>query len=251
MLRAIPMFLILLLLAGPARSAPAPQGRAELESLSRSLVAQRSRQDPTAPSPVNEKLRRAQAGLWSILVPGLSQYRSGHQTRAFLFFGAEAAIWTSFAVFRIQGHKREESYEEFATVFASVESTDHDEDYWRNVASYRSSDEYNMDVRRDQRSGAGDLGSEVPDGDAWRWISEDRFDEFRRLRADSLDAYDRATLVTLFAILNRVVSFVDAVRSAGGDDDPFAEEGADVSLRWDAQPFGPDPGATLGLSTRF
>jgi hypothetical protein len=107
-----------------------------------------------------------------------------------------------------------------------------------------------MDVRRDQRSGSGDLGEEVGAPDSWRWISEDRFNEFQRLRADSLDAYDRATLVTLFAILNRVVSFVDAVRSSGIDDaDPFAEP--EVSLRLDAMLFGPDPGASVGLRTRF
>jgi len=250
-MRALIVTLVLLLGAGPVLAQTAPSGRAELESLSRSLVARSQPQDPSMPVPPSGKLGRAKAGLWSLLLPGMSQYRAGHRTRAFLFFGAEAAVWTSFAVFRIQGHKREESYEEFATVFASVASTDHDEDYWRNVASYRSSDAYNMDVRRDQRSGAGDLGPEVSEADAWRWISEDRFNEFQRLRADSLDAYDRATLVTLFAILNRVVSFVDAVRSAGADPDPFADEAGDLSLRWDAQPFGPDPGATLGLRTRF
>ena len=195
---------------------------------------------------------RAKHASYSLLLPGWSQLRSGHNYRAAFFLGVEAAIWTSFAVFKVQGSTREDTYQEYATQFAGISSGDRNDDYWRTVGNYRSSEEYNEDRRRDLRIGLDPEGPEYSGTDAWRWQSEARYDEYNDLRRDANSAYDNADFVVVLALVNRLIAFVDAMRSGPPSLD---EEGSSEQHLLNAGGFGMDvqlgPDWSGGVSSSF
>ncbi len=227
------------------------QTRAQLEAVSREVVSSNFQDDRARPAMnafQGDRLKRVGHGAWSLLIPGWSQLKSGHTNRAIAFASAEAAIWTSYIVFKVQGRKRQDSYQEFATLFAGVDAGDRNDDYWRALASFDNSEQYNNTVRRDERVGIEPDGPLYVGPDAWRWTSERRFREYRILRGDSIDAFDRATFVTLFALVNRVASFVDAVRSGPPGTENAANarlHGLGLDLQLDPDTFQPVTNVTL------
>jgi hypothetical protein len=157
----------------------------------------------------------------SLAVPGAGQYYLGHTGRAKTMFAAEAGIWTSFAVFRLQGGTREDTYKETARLAAGVER-DMDEFYYKMLAYYPSSDDYNVGVMWEARQlfpddRAAQLDYLAAEGyfgeDAWEWESLERMDAYARARTLSRKSYRRATLTTGFAVLNRMISMIDVYLS--------------------------------------
>jgi hypothetical protein len=153
----------------------------------------------------------------SLLVPGAGQHYLGHHARARTMYVTEAGVWTAFAYFRVQGGNREDRYEEMAELFAGVSGT-RDDDYYRALAHYLTSNEYNIDVMREARfryPSDRDKQLEFFDAnalfgdDAWEWRSPEYQSEFSRVRTASKESYRRAVLTTGFAVLNRVVSMID------------------------------------------
>ena len=155
--------------------------------------------------------------LLSLVVPGAGQHYLGNHARARMMYVAETGVWTAFAYFRVQGGNRKDNYQEMAELFAGV-TGGREDDYYRALAYYVTSDDYNIDVMRDARfrypfdrekqleyfEGNAFFGD-----DAWEWQSLDYQAEFRRTRTASKESYRRAVLTTGFAVLNRVVSMVD------------------------------------------
>lgn len=202
---------------------------------------------------------------WSLLVPGWSQYRAGNNGRALLFASVEATIWTIFGVSKSQGNQRENTYQDFARHFAGVSGSSSEDDYWSAVGRYKDSDEYNERVRRDNRAAAEEqeLNGEpvtigINDGtvsgaDSWSWTAGTRLLEYRELRADAQTAYDRADAMLFFAVVNRLVSFLEALRS-GDDQEPdgqvelYERAGFELSVEVDPNPLRPSGALTLGRS---
>jgi len=228
----------------------APAGAQSIDALSREVAdanwEQQEEPRPMAPVQVGEKLRRASEGVYSLILPGWTQLRQGHKTRGALLIGAETAVWTTWVVSRIQGAKREDAYEDYAVQFAGIGSGDHDEAYWKALGAYRDSDAYNDDVQRDLRLGGEPEGPAYGGSDAWRWESEGRFQEYRKLRSDSLGAYDRAETVILFALLTRAIGLIDGVRTA-----VMQPEADGASLRLTPELDPSDPGARLAFRQSF
>jgi hypothetical protein len=175
----------------------------------------------------------AKALLLSLAVPGAGQHYLGNHARARTMYVAEAGVWSTFAYFRVQGGNRKDRYQEMAGLFAGV-GGERNDDYYRALAYYATSEEYNIDVMREARfrypfdrdkqleyfDANGFFG-----GDAWEWRSLDYQAEFRRTRTASKESYRRAVLTTGFAVLNRVVSMVDIYLSFR------LEESRDQALR--------------------
>ena len=155
--------------------------------------------------------------LLSLVVPGAGQHYLGNHARARTMYVAETGVWTAFAYFRVQGGNRRDRYEEIAERFAGA-GGERDDDYYRALAYYVSSDEYNIDVMREARfrypfdrekqleyfENNGFFGE-----DTWEWESLDQQRDFRETRTASKESYRRAVLTTGFAVLSRVVSMVD------------------------------------------
>jgi hypothetical protein len=208
------MSAILLAALGSARADDGGRLSSLMRESSQIAVAQQTTESQvTAPVFGGEIGSRLKHASHSLLLPGWAQLRSHHTYRAAFFLTTEAAIWTSFAVFKSQGHSRENSYQEYAVNFAGIDAGSRDDNYWRSLGSYRDSDAYNEDRRRDLRIGLDPSGPEYAGGDAWQWQSEARFEDYNALRRDANSAYDHADLVVVLALVNRLVSFIDAMRS--------------------------------------
>lgn len=175
---------------------------------------------PASPGPSSGFQRSAL--VTSVLLPGLAHYRMGEKGRGLAFLAVEAALWTSFAVHRIQGENREDSYEEMAVLFAGIApDAPGDEDFYKALANWPSSDLYNeIVVRRLARSEAGDdpearerwyEENRIQGNEVWSWDSEAARTAYREKRADSQAAFKRSRDMVGLAVVNRVVAMIDAV----------------------------------------
>jgi hypothetical protein len=239
---------------------------APLEVLQREVVEQAGPESGPKPASSmfsNVSFGRAGHASWSLLVPGWSQYRAGHNGRALFFASLEATIWSVFAVSRIQGNSRSDTYQGFAVDFAGVSNTSQDDDYWSAVGKFKDSDDYNERVRRENRAAAEEqaLNGEpvtiglndgtVGSADAWMWTSGTRLIEYRELRADAQSAYDRADAMLFFAVVNRLVAFIEAFRSGPmGDNEVelYQTHGFGLSVEVDPNPLRPSGALKLGRS---
>jgi hypothetical protein len=236
-------------------TANAPRSAIELRAVGRELAADNWTQNPDGSlrgdTIAKEKLKKVAEGLPSLLLPGWSQWRQGNHTRAALLAGAEAGVWASWVIFRVQGGRREDSYEEYAVNFAGVSGVAHNDDYWKALAVYISSEDYNENRRLDLRAG-GEIDGPAYDGDlAWRWRSPIALAEYRRLRTSSLGAFDHAENVLAFALLTRAIAVIDAVRTALVSDGDGAISSGRMGLHLHSQSIDGEPAAELGLRLSF
>ena len=161
------------------------------------------------------------AVLMSVVLPGWGELYTGHTARAKGFMAAEAAIWLSYAGLTIQGNLREDDYKDYARAFAGV-SLDGDGGYWDDVSDFMRSEgiaSYNESIRRDARSLFPDdldaqeeyfLENGYFGGQAWEWGSEERFEEFRRIKHSASVSFRSAFFMSGLAVLNRAISAIDS-----------------------------------------
>ncbi|HEU4929930.1 MAG TPA: hypothetical protein VFU38_08870 [Candidatus Krumholzibacteria bacterium] len=162
------------------------------------------------------------AVLYSLLLPGLGDWKLGNKNRATVFFAVEGLIWVSFATFQVQGGDYEEEYEDLAARFAGVSRSGHSDDFYATIRDYDSSDEYEADIKNEGRYY--DTGSEaleqyfienrVEDYEPWLWASTERRLQYSETRSASKTAYRRADYMIAAAAANRVVSAVFAYAAA-------------------------------------
>jgi hypothetical protein len=206
-------------------------------------------------------LSPTKAVLWSLLLPGLGDWKMGHRDRASVFFGIEGVIWISFAAFEIQGRDLEEQYQSMAVLFAGVTSTDHSDDFYATIRDYENSDEYEADIKNEGRfellNSLGEdafdqIGSayldqyftdnRVADYEPWLWQSTDRRLQYSEYRSASKTAYRRADYMFAAAAANRIVSAIFAYAAARS----LAKH--DVGMDFNVSPSGD---AVLALTKSF
>jgi hypothetical protein len=190
----------------------------------------------------------------SLVVPGAGEAYLGAGNRARAFMVSEAAIWSSFAYFRVEGAMREDAYKEKARLFAGVTGS-RDDTYYQMLAYYLSSQEFNIDIMREARLRYPDdreqqlayfEANAYFGDDGWEWDSLRRMEEFAGERTKSRESYRRAVLTTGFAVLNRMVSMIDVYLSF-----KLENAGGRVSgLGIGAEPAG-DRGFRIYLSAPF
>jgi len=173
--------------------------------------------DLIRPFETSDNPTMGRAILYSLLLPGLGDYYLGHHRRAGYFFATEAGLWTAFAVFRVQGRLREDTYIEHAARYAGVTQS-HTEDFYATIRDYDSSDDYAVDIKNEGRfilidgsASALDayyLENRIADFEPWQWSSLDSRVEFQILRSDSENAYRNAEFAVWGAVANRVVSAI-------------------------------------------
>ena len=194
----------------------------------------------------------------SFLLPGLGQYRMGDRTKAKIYFGLEGAGWIAAGAFFWQSMVRRDEYEEYAVAYAGVPGTGLSEDYYEKIGDFISNEGpggYNESVLIEARDlyypdkDAMDAYYEenMIDGDlAWRWETERSFHNFKDLFAGSDASRRRAVYAVFFIFGLRVVSMVDALRSARASNGEAAGENA---MWLDMEP-GRD-GVRVSLCRRF
>jgi len=199
------------------------------------------------PSHTGDKVK---AGFLSALVPGVGQFYNHQNKKGYIMIGVEAGIWITYFVFDAQGDARMDSAQEWAGIYAGT-SGDHENSYWQNVGHYMDSDAYNESRLREARALQEPVTGLIGGSDAWQWVNEDRKDGYSSLRADGNSAYDRRDFMILFAVVNRVVSVVDAVLNAGHDDSVLETEVLGMNLGLEVLPSWKDPGARWVMSRSF
>jgi hypothetical protein len=158
----------------------------------------------------------------SLLLPGLGHRSLGSNTKAQAFFAAEAVIWGSFGLFELQGNVRKDRYVEIAEIFAGVPDADgRSSEYYRLLGRYRSSEEYDDEIRRDARARFPDdlsardayfQRNRIAEDQAWLWESNADWDRFQEKRNDSNRSFRRARSMLGIAVANRLLASVDAMR---------------------------------------
>jgi hypothetical protein len=172
------------------------------------------------------------AVLYSLLLPGLGDYQLGNKGRATAFFAAEGVIWISYATFEVQGHQRQDDYEQLAVQFAGVSRTGHSDDFYARVREFDNSDQYEADVKNTGRqelykaSGYNlesinpdalenyFVANRVSDYEPWTWQSLDKRIQYSETRSSSKTSYRRADYMLAAAVANRLVSAVVAFTAA-------------------------------------
>ncbi len=177
-----------------------------------------------------EGLREKSMGkalLLSLLLPGTGQQYLGSHRRARTMWVAEGAIWTTYALFTVQGGNRRDKYEEMAHLFASVNGV-RDDTYYQAIAFYITNYDYNIDVKREARfiypydpalQEEYFLSNGLFGDDGWEWESVKQQLDFRNARTASKKSYRKATLTIGFAVLNRMVSMIDVYLTFNLSDD--------------------------------
>lgn len=207
-----------LLAFASARPAAAEELRFRPTLLARATLPQRAGGEALSNGTSNRHL--SSIGL-SLLLPGSAQLKAGRTGRGLLFLGAEGAIWTAFAAFRVQGGLRRDSYLEMARLFAGVEHPEgRDDDYYRLLGLISSSDVYDIVVRSDARRFYPDdleareayvAEHRIPNDRAWQWESDAARERYRAKRNDSQSAYRASRNMIGLAVVNRLAAMFDAV----------------------------------------
>ena len=212
--------------------------------------------DPAPLSPTS-------AVLYSLLLPGLGDYKMGNKGRAVGFFAAEGIIWISYAVFEVQGHQREDDYQQLAVQFAGVSRTGHSDDFYAQLREFASSTDYEADVKNQGRdailTGGGSVidinpgaldayfeAHRVSDYEPWLWSSHDRQLQYSEVRSSSKTSYRRADYMFAAAAANRVVSAIVAYASARA-----ANQAHTVGYHLDFSPAATGVDVSLALTRSF
>ena len=202
---------------------------------------------------------KSKAFLYSLLLPGWGHYYVGDKKGAAGFLAVEAATWTSFVVFEVQGYLRKEGYEDFAQVFAGISGGDHSDDYYAIIAEYDSWAEYEEAVKSEGRfaiypdAGAAALEeyfveNRVSDYEAWEWKSADVRRDFRSNRSSSKTSYRRALYAVAVAGANRVASAFFALKATNEANRALEERRVGYHLEFGAPVYHSDAGLQTGVS---
>lgn len=196
----------------------------------------------------------------SALLPGLGERYVGRTGRANVFHASEAAIWTAFTGFRIQGDLRKDRYVEFAELRAGA-NPDEDADYFEHIGLWLSLEEWHDIVRRDARLRFPDdpqaqaaffeANKRYDGGEAWAWPDDETRVRYRQLRSQSERSYRNGRLAVGLAIVNRLASMVDALALARQHNRDADLEEARLRLR--IEPRQTAEGLVVGpvLSARY
>jgi hypothetical protein len=168
----------------------------------------------------------------SLAVPGAGEYYVGQKKYTRGFLAAEAVIWSLALFSRCQGAMWKDDYIAFAAAEAGANPSRKDDLYYQNIYEWPNSDWYN----EYQWAEARDLYPDDPDAqaayvadklysgaDAWEWQSAEEWDRFRNLRVKSESAYRRVTYAAGTALLNHMLSAVNAARLAKSHNNRLAK----------------------------
>jgi hypothetical protein len=180
----------------------------------------------------------------SALLPGLGQRYAGRSKRAGFFFVTEAAIWTTFAVYRIQGEIRQDRFIEFAGTRAGAPDGEED-DYYEHIGFFSSLEQWHDIVRRDARFLFPDdpaaqaeyfeQTKRYDESEAWVWPDDETRTRYRVLRSRSEGAFHNSRLALGAALLNRFASVIDALALTRKHNQDLGEEGLSLDLRFETK----------------
>lgn len=152
----------------------------------------------------------------SLLLPGLGHryVRGGDWDGwASAFAIADVSLWAGLLGSEWHRNHMVESYTSFASAHADADVDGKGRDFFLNLASYESSEEY-TEVQLRNRNWA-QIGYTEDRSYQWQWDSEENFAEYRRIREDAESLRRRRTVIIATLVANRLISGFTALRAAG------------------------------------
>ena len=192
------------------------------------------------------------AAFYSALLPGLGEYYVGNRSKARVFFAVEATAWIGYLSYRVYGNWKEDDLIRFASEYAGADLEGKSQEFQDWVGFYDDIDQYNSLGRvQDQ-----DRPYLVDNSENhWRWQSDEDRANYRHLKNRSREALRRADFLVGLAVVNRIVSIIDAVRDAKRSNSEIKD--ADFSLvgkikyRLDINPFSDNKPVSFALVASF
>ncbi len=187
-------------------SAPGDADEDEFGDLNKQEIAQSDSFESSG-----KKVSVFKAAALSTLLPGLGEYYVGQKGKAKYFFAAEAVTWIGFFAFRTYGSWKEDDYIRFAAEKANASIEDKDDEFRDWVGFYDDIYQFNTLGRVSDPDRP--YLEDTPENH-WQWLSADDQESYRDLKNRSREAFRRSEFMIGVAILNRVISVIDAVRDA-------------------------------------
>jgi hypothetical protein len=172
----------------------------------------------------DEKKKVGLAIFYSLLLPGMGElYADGYSSGVY-FTIADGVLWSSLLGMNIYGNWQENRYKSFAEVYAGVNPSGKDKDFYANIGAYLSIDDYNTEkaLERDFKA--------MLDKDKyfWQWNSVEQRRTYRAMWLSSEETFNNIRFVVGGLILNRILSIINAVRLTSKYNKKFQQD--EVSL---------------------
>ncbi|MEO0216607.1 MAG: hypothetical protein ABIL70_04445 [candidate division WOR-3 bacterium] len=156
--------------------------------------------------------------LASAIMPGWGELILERKNEARTFFIIEGSLWFSYYTFNWAGKNLEHASRAFAVEHAGANPARRDAEYFDHLEDYISSEEYNLIVERDASlyypddpqaqqeyiSEHGYFGE-----DQWQWDTVVNQIFYWEKRKSARENFRRATFMTGFMIINRIVSVIN------------------------------------------
>ena len=155
----------------------------------------------------------------SALLPGWGQMHLGHTTRGIIFMSLDALTWAGVGLSYLEGTFNRDDYTWLAVSEAGISVSDRSGDFLDDMSDFNSSAEFNDYIHRlaryyypdDPDAQRAYYDSHALSGDdSWNWSSEDARNQFADRLRDSRQWFRRSVYIAAFAVVNRVVSAIDA-----------------------------------------
>lgn len=162
--------------------------------------------------------------LASAIIPGWGESILEKKAQARTFLIIEGSLWTAYLGFNYIGHKIDYSARAFAIQHAGANPARRDDKYFDVLEDYFTSNEYNLEVERDASYYyPDDLEAQQAyirengyfDEDAWEWDPSTDKNYYWERRKESRENLRRASFMTGFMIINRIVSVINVAVFAG------------------------------------
>ena len=151
----------------------------------------------------------------SLLLPGLGhQYVHGGDWTgwATAFALVDAGLWTGLVGSEWRRDHLEQNYTTLAAASAGAEVEGKGRDFFLNLASYRSSEEYLATQLRNRNWT--NLDAIADPANQWLWVSDEDYIRYRTLREDAESLQRRRSFIITTLVANRLIAGVAALRGA-------------------------------------
>jgi hypothetical protein len=209
---------------------------AELQSESRALVLAQA--DGTLPPSIDleqaadmpgdmKRKSPLKAFIYSAVLPGAGQYYVGSKWKAAIFLGIEVAAWTGHISFHSKGedltadfenfantHWSENSYSDFLELNWGVRDDDLISSFTHHLPDTKTQQYYEMIGKYDQFVFGWDDVDLPPDAQNTPYAHSSNRLDYMDMRLDANNAYDRANALVVAAMVNHIVSGIEAALSA-------------------------------------
>ena len=162
---------------------------------------------------------RKGAMLRSVVLPGWGQMHLGHSTRGIVFMSLDVLTWAGVGLSYLEGTFNRDDYRWLAVSEAGISVSGKSNDFLDDLSDFNSSFEFNDYIHRlaryyypDDPDAQRDYynAHAVPDSDSWNWSSDAARNQFADRLRDSRQWFRRSMYIAAFAVVNRVVSVIDA-----------------------------------------